>query len=483
MYNNIKKDIATDNINNINKNATNLNFSNFSLNKINGENVELDEMLVARENRANIQNQLINNFNLPLVSFTLNIVGPIKVFPLTIATFEEGVKLIQNQCFSYNIEVVHYTEIKNKTGYEAYFVVNAEPKIVKKCLCKLEELISLGRIFDIDVINRNGLKISRTETGLPERKCLICDKNAFVCSRSRAHSIEVLLKKECEIITEYFLNKYSDNVAETAVKALIYEVSASPKPGLVDRYNSGSHNDMDFYTFQNSSLSLSNYFKDLVVYGAKYCNKNLCELFDNVRPMGILAEKKMYEATNGVNTHKGIIFSLGIFCLALGYMYGNNMNVEAKYLRDICKKMTINILNDFSSKNTSLTNGEKIHKSLGITGIRGEACNGYPVLFDIALPKLKYYVDNGYSLNDSGILTLLYIIVNTVDTNIISRSSLETLQKIKQHIQSLINDNIEKKDYVTIIKTLDNKFIELNISPGGSADILAMAYFLYFLNI
>ena len=43
-------------------------------------------------------------------------------------------------------------------------------------------------------------------------------------------------------------------------------------------------------------------------------------LFPAIRPIGVRAEAAMFAAaTAGVNTHKGIIFSLGIIAACLGY--------------------------------------------------------------------------------------------------------------------------------------------------------------------
>src|SRR4051812_47765287 len=105
-------------------------------------------------------------------------------------------------------------------------------------------------------------------------------------------------------------------ISQKALLSLLYEVSASPKPGLVDRYNQGAHKDMDFFTFMASSAALSNYFNDCVAEGVKYSGQNPQELFFSLRSLGVDAEKSMFEATDNVNTHKGLIFSLGIICAA-----------------------------------------------------------------------------------------------------------------------------------------------------------------------
>ena len=101
------------------------------------------------------------------------------------------------------------------------------------------------------------------------------------------------------------------NIATLATKALLYEVSISPKAGLVSRLSNGSHKDMNFYTFIDSSLALHNYFLNCFDYGQE--NLFSCpNFFKNLRELGKVARKEMYEATKGINTHKGTIFSMGI---------------------------------------------------------------------------------------------------------------------------------------------------------------------------
>ena len=74
-------------------------------------------------------------------------------------------------------------------------------------------------------------------------------------------------------------------VAKLATKALLYEVSISPKAGLVSRLSNGSHKDMDFYTFIDSALSLDEYFSECFVYGQENDFYSL-NFFKNLRDLG-----------------------------------------------------------------------------------------------------------------------------------------------------------------------------------------------------
>ena len=110
----------------------------------------------------------------------------------------------------------------------------------------------------------------------------------------------------------------SKTIARLACQALLYEVATTPKPGLVDRANSGSHRDMDFFTFQASAAALWPYFARCAEIGMDTHSLPPEETFSRLRTPGKLAEGDMLRATAGVNTHKGAIFSMGILCGALG---------------------------------------------------------------------------------------------------------------------------------------------------------------------
>lgn len=455
---------------------------------VTGAYVDLPRMLDARERRQYIQQLLIETYHCPLISFTLNIPGPVKVFPLAVRTFSEGLKLIRTQLSTWRLPVKKETRIEDITGYEAFFSVDAPAAKIKEILCRLEERTTLGRLFDLDVIQTDERKLSRQDFRMPVRKCLICSQDAFVCSRSRTHTVKELLVKECEIMQEYFDLQYARRISSLSMAALLFEVAATPKPGLVDRDNSGSHKDMDFYTFQSSAVSLNQFFEEFTLLGIRNHERPAEEVFALIRPVGIHAEEVMLAATGGVNTHKGMIFSLGIFCCVLGYLYGNEVPFSEEAFTRTCRQMTCHVLDDFQgiTVENARTHGERLYALYGITGIRGEAAKGFPTVFDLALPAFRTYKKKGLSVNDAGVLTLLHIIAGAVDTNIIARSDYETMKAVQKKVRGFLeaadnngNGDIAGKmpDYISVIRELDREFIERNISPGGSADMLALTYF------
>lgn len=450
---------------------------------VDGERVELPQMLDARDQRVRMQREQIEKYGTPLVCFTLNIAGPVKVFPLAVRTYEEGLRLLRCQCKADGLPVVGVAEKRGPTGYACFLSVNAPAGKVKRVLCKLEQASLLGRLFDIDVLDVDGRKVSRSDIGWPARTCLLCEKPAYLCSRSREHSVEEILKRSCEIMWDYFAENYAASVASIAARALLHEALATPKPGLVDRNNSGAHHDMDLSTFETSSLTLLPYFQAFVSYGIGHCRAASETMLPEIRSIGIRAETAMFRATGGANTHKGLIFSLGILCTALGCLYGMQAAYSRSALREKCRELSAPLAHDFQdlTEETSTTNGERLYLQFGIRGVRGEAISGFPTLFTVALPRFSDLCAKGFSMNDSAVLTLLQIVANLEDTNIINRSSYGTMRKIQKDFRSLILDRIEDKDYRKVLEELDAEFTRKNISPGGSADVLAMTYFISFL--
>lgn len=462
---------------------------------VTGVPVSLEEMLYARERRQGIQRALIEEYHLPIISFTLNIVGPVKVFPLSLQTFYEGIRLIETQCHAWKIPILRTQSIEAHTGYEYFWVVDGDVSFVKETLCLLEDSVEFGRMFDVDVIQPDGGKISRTDLGFSGRKCLICSNDAFVCSRSRAHSVKELLEKECQIMSSYFANQFAKKLSSLSMQALLYEVSVTPKPGLVDRNNTGAHKDMDIFTFEASAVSLNHYFEKFALCGIENCGEPFSRIFARLRSLGIQAEDAMFAATDNVNTHKGLIFALAVLNCSLGYLYANGMTYSPELLKETNQKLVRDVLEDFKdiTPENAVTNGERLYALYGMKGARGEALSGYATVLDIALPRLKDYLDMGYGINDAGAMTLLYIIAYSEDTNIVNRSSYEEMRDIQEMLRQKL-PLLGKEQPVTppigfgsdmeggcleILEQLDKDFIQRNISPGGSADLLALTYFIY----
>ena len=458
---------------------------------IQGEEVALPAMLDARERRAYIQMRLIEEYKTALVSFTLNIAGPVKVFGLSRSAFEEGLQLIRIRCREYGIPIVHEYVLRENTGWEAFLSVDAGPEFVKRILTDLEDEHSLGRLFDIDIIRRDLSKVSRKELGRQERRCLICGGPAFVCAGRRLHTVEALQERTVQIMWDYFAFRYADDTAMTACRALLYEVMATPKPGLVDRAGTGAHEDMDIFTFETSALALLPYFRRFVSYGIENAHLEPEALLTGIRSVGREADLAMLRATGGINTHKGAIFSVGILCVALGWLYGTGKAWEGESLSDTARRIACDVMRELRGLSASgeekrrLTHGERLYLEHGTGGIRLEAARGFPTLFESALPALEDLLGRGFSLNDAGILTLMKILAETEDTSLISRCGYDRAGYYREKAGRLWETFKDAQPgdpaYLEALEEMDREMVRDHASPGGSADLLAMTYFLHFL--
>ncbi len=290
------------------------------------------------------------------------------------------------------------------------------------------------------------------------------------------------MKKKEENIQAKAIEQICDKIAAFAVESMLFEVSATPKPGLVDRNNAGAHHDMDYFTFMSSAAALHESFDEFVWLGWQYQSHTIQELLPALRKSGKIAEQKMFTFTKGINTHKGMIFTLGILCGCAGWLIGKKIlnfeNLSAltiEMCQGICEKEYAGLEQKFE-----LTKGERMYLQYGCTGVRGEVENGYQTINQFSLPIYTKLRKDGTDVNDSLVQTLLHLIAGTCDTNILSRHDMNTALYVKAYAEKVLRlGGIFTAEGKAAIEEMDQDFIENYISPGGCADLLAVTHFLY----
>lgn len=434
--------------------------------------VTLSEMLEAREMRARRQQALLAQYRRPLISFTMNIAGPVKDSALIRRGFRIGLRDLGQLLAVEGIPSLHREELAAHTGCEALLVADAPAERLKALTTGLEEYGGLGRLFDMDVLTPSGEKLERAAP----RRCLICGGIAQSCARSRSHSLPQLWERTQAILTDAVNADDCRFAARAAQQALLYEIGVTPKPGLVDRANNGSHRDMDFFTFQRSAAALYPFFEECARIGRETQRLSSSETFARLRFPGKLAEGRMRAATGNVNTHKGAIFSLGLLCGALG-------RLERECWRDpdavlaVCADMCADLMADPDRPQD--TAGSILYRNYGITGARGQAAAGYPAVLRCGLPKLEAGLAAGLDINDAACAALLSLIAETEDTNMIHRGGLEKQRETAGVVAALL-EAAPFPDRGTL-ERLNERFVRDNLSPGGCADLLSMAMMLHFL--
>ncbi len=424
--------------------------------------VSVQDVLAARDERAARQQRFLDEHAAPLISFTMNIAGAIKHTPEIERAFREGVSLICRQLERMHASVLAYEEKIAFTGCEALFAVQADADELKRRMCIIEETHPLGRLFDVDVIAADGTHLTRPA----ERTCLICGAPVRACARSRAHTANELFAKAQQMIQAYFHTRFARTIGELAQKALLYEAMTTPKPGLVDCENSGAHRDMDLFSFVSSACALRSYFEECVMLGIRHAGP------EQLQYAGMQAEDAMFAAAKA-NTHKGAIFSLGILCHAIGWC---GENAAAETILPKAAETGSFYLAQLPDADSAQTGGEQQYHQYGLTGARGEAASGFRTVMEVALPVLEKALEEGKSLEDACLCALLQLMAQVHDSNIIRRAGMEGQQWVMDQAKTLLQNGYTRAD----LQKLNEAFMQKNISPGGSADLLAVAVFLYF---
>ena len=248
-------------------------------------------------------------------------------------------------------------------------------------------------------------------------------------------------------------------LAHLACNALQQELDTTPKPGLVDQHDSGAHADMDYRVMQRSIHALRPYFVKLAQTSLQGNTD-----YATISAIGIEAERAMLAATHGVNTHRGALFSMG-----LAVVQGTILTkVQSNKASDL-QAGIIRLANQFPD--TRDTHGSRAVSQYHAKGALAMAREGYEQLFTDWLPLLRNLKDQGdpYAHHK----TLLRIMSQIDDTNILHRRGAEVAQQVKMEAARLLADFSPEQ-----LEIMNRRFIAANISPGGAADMLALTIFI-----
>lgn len=463
----------------------------------------MQSILKGREKRVSRRKKFIekNDRAQSFLCLTINIPGADKRNEFSRRLFYAAKQNIIKKLLNIEALIIDNREFSNGAGDVFLLALDLKAKDLKKITLRIEAEHLSGRFFDIDIYNSTNQALSRKDLAYPPRKCFICSQNAKGCMRTKRHSLEEInrfIEKEKAKFyqqLEKTREKTAAFIEEIAYQALLKELFTTPKPGLVDLDDQGAHDDMTVETFLKSSKAIKPFFNNFFKIGAAESKKNKFKL---LRKEGKKAEKKMFAATAGVNTQKGIIFSFALITAAFGQVFSRVQflhsaditeqisSVIKKWVSGIVEKelaakltQTINGKNYFKSE-TELTHGQLIYLKYGISGARGEAENGYQNIIKHSLPELRRSLEAGYEENSASIQALIALISQVEDSNIVFRSDIQTLKYVQNKFKKLkrkdgiLNKKVQK-EYNNLCKFMKEK----SISPGGSADLLAATHLLY----
>lgn len=263
-------------------------------------------------------------------------------------------------------------------------------------------------------------------------------------------------------------------IGRLATLALYQELALAPKPGLVSFQDNGSHDDMDATTFMRSLFALRSYFPAIALAGAQRASLAALER------LGLQAERRMLEATGGINTHRGAIFALGLLCAAAGRLAGQGAPLEAAALRATLEEHWGDALRERAARAAAAparSKGQRAARAHGLRGAGQEAAEGFPVIFEVALPALRAARRAGATSDAALVHGLFASIAALADTNLVHRGGIEGLHFARAEARTfLAAGGAMQPGWRDAAQAVHRRFVARRLSPGGSADVLACAW-------
>jgi triphosphoribosyl-dephospho-CoA synthase len=259
-------------------------------------------------------------------------------------------------------------------------------------------------------------------------------------------------------------------IGDSAAQCLLVELETWPKPGLVSHIDRGSHDDMDVGTFRRSVAAIRPYLQRLAEAAAGGCGMG------RLRVIGIEAEAAMLGATSGINTHRGAIFGLGLLCAAAGARAGGLVHPELPLGEIVASRWGASIL---EGPTLLHSHGSEARRRFRAGGARLEAARGFPSVYRIGLPALRRGARAVPGDAEAARVEACFALIATVeDTNLLHRGGIEGLSFAHRATRSFLDmGGVCTPDWRPRAKSIHESFVARRLSPGGSADLLAMTLF------
>lgn len=462
---------------------------------------DAEAVLRRREERRATHEALLARFALPVVSITVVAPGPLKDSPAIRRRLQAADAAARACVAGAGWTVVESCDLGGPTGPESIFVVDAEPRALKRALVALEDAHPGGRLWDVDVVCAGPYgpqPLGRGELGEAPRRCVLCERPAHACARARRHPLPVLLAGIEAVDAGAAVPGDAPAWAALAAEALRVEARLTPKPGLVDAAGSGSHDDMTLDTLLASADALEEWFLGCVLLGrAQGARAEASEgggpgvdeaALDGLVAMGKAAEDAMLTATGGVNTHRGALFSLGLILGAVGQATAGGRRpdvdavcADAGRVAGVLRDRWARSLGARAARDQAGSHGERAYLAAGTGGIRAEAASGFATVRGAGLPALRERraASGGAGREDAALLWALVSLMAVVDdSNMVTRGGVAGLREAQAWASGLVSRRPDDDALVAELRAADDRFVARRWSPGGSADLLALTWFL-----
>lgn len=438
-----------------------------------GRAVALDDILAARDARVARQQALLQQGGM-LLSLTLVAPGAVKRSPLLDAIFAAALAALRPLVDDARARI----EAVDDSGHHALYLLDGEARDWKTRMLALENRAPLSRLWDIDIIDRDGVAVSRRDLGLPPRRCLLCDDDAKTCARERRHDIAAL---QADIARRYRLHQQAQSIADTMRQALITEATLTPKAGLVDAVHNGGHHDMNLALFLRSADAIAPYLGDCAATGMTFAGHPASPaLLAAIRPIGLAAEAAMRAATGGVNTHKGAIFAFGLTAAALGKRLAEQHAATLADVQADVRALCAEILAELRQGDCDSA-GKRGYARHGISGARGEAASGFATVSAHALPLYQQELAADGNERRALLAALVALYAANDDSTTLARVGLDGLRAHQHWARTLLADRATLADEARLsdaIAAYARNCAAKRLSAGGSADLLALTAWL-----
>ncbi|OPY98770.1 triphosphoribosyl-dephospho-CoA synthase MdcB [Bradyrhizobium sacchari] len=279
-----------------------------------------------------------------------------------------------------------------------------------------------------------------------------------------ARGVEWPILRQAQIAPDVFA------IGAVAADCLVKELETWPKPGLVSHVDNGSHDDMDAGTFRRSAAAIGPYLQRLADAGALGCGMG------RLRIIGLEAERAMFAATSGVNTHRGAIFGLGLLCAAAGAKAGGLVDPVLPLGEVVARLWGDSILDGPVLLHS---HGSAARRRFCAGGARIEAATGFPSIYRIGLPALRRARPVAPEDREAARVEACFALIASVeDTNLLHRGGLDGLRFAHEEARRFIaSGGVSAPGWRARAQTIHDSFVARRLSPGGSADLLAMTLF------
>ncbi len=267
-------------------------------------------------------------------------------------------------------------------------------------------------------------------------------------------------------------DKLASELTDMVIAALIDEATLTPKPGLVDMRSPGAHEDMSWSLMCDSALALRPTFCAMAEAGMQqYPARRLREI---IGALGRAGEVRMMEVTNGVNTHRGAIWALGLLITAAAQNAStSNVGVITQRAAQLAQ-----IDDQYAPKFTD-NKGEQACFKYQVGGAKAQAQAGFPLVVEYALPVLHHSRQQGAKESCAKLNALLSIMAVLDDTCILSRGGIKALHAVQSGARQVLELGGMKTSLGNAaLNSLEAEMLRQRLSPGGSADMLAATLFL-----